>query len=101
MGKHLGEILNNIMSENSTRRAVFLTEQMYILGTIHDYHENCKNCHDCLIALKDVKIAGIKALDKCRNREETCTKNIFTEYRWFNISTDAVVGFSILDADDC
>lgn len=96
MGKNLGEILNNIMEENSTKHIVILTEHMYITGMIHDYHENCKNCHDCLIALKDVKIARIKAFEKCNKSENTCSENIFAEFKWFNISSEAIVGFSII-----
>jgi hypothetical protein len=100
MGKNLGEILNNIMKENSTKRVAVLTDNLYITGVIHDYHENCKNCHDCLIALKDVRIARIKALEKCRQRDDMCSEDIFIDFKWFNISSDSIVGFSILGMDE-
>lgn len=100
MGKNLGEILNSIMEENSTKRVAVLTEHLYITGLIHDYHENCKNCHDCLIALKDVKITRLKAIEKCKMSNETGSEDVFAEFRWFNISSEAIVGFSIIGADE-
>lgn len=96
MSKTLGEIINNIMEENSSRKVLILTNHMQILGTIHDYYENCKNCHECLIALKDVKIARIEDLCNCAIQDCECTFESFVEYKWFNISTNAIVGFSIL-----
>ena len=92
MYKNLGEVINNIMEENATRRVLILTNHMQIIGTIHDYYDKCENCHDCLIALKDVKIARIE--DTCNSNE--CDIGSYTEYKWFNISTRAIVGFSIL-----
>ena len=96
MGKNLGEILNNIMEENTTKRVVILTEHLYISGVIHDYLEKCQNCHECLIALKNVRIARIKALEKCKSSSENCSEDIFAEYKWFNINANSIVGFSII-----
>lgn len=96
MGKNLGEIINHIMEENTTKRVIILTEQLYISGSIHDYHEKCENCHECLIALKDVRIARINALEKCKNSTNNCSEDIFAEYKWFNINADSIVGFSVI-----
>ena len=96
MSKNLGEIINNIMSENATKQVLIITNRMYIVGTIHDYHDNCKNCHDCLIALKDVKIAKIDDLCNCHIEDCECNLEAFVEYKWFNITTHSIVGFSIL-----
>lgn len=96
MSKSLGEVINNIMEENSTSRVLILTDKLHIVGTIHDYPNKCKSCHDCLIALKDVKIARIKDLCKCKIEDCECNLDSFIEYKWFNISADAIVGFSIL-----
>ncbi len=96
MSKNLGEIMNNIMKENATKQVLILTNHMYILGTIHDYYENCKNCHDCLIALKNVKIAKIDDLCHCKVDECECNFEALVEYKWFNVSTYSIVGFSIL-----
>ena len=96
MSKNLGEIMNNIMKENATKQVLILTNNMYILGTIHDYYENCKNCHDCLIALKNVKISKIEDLCHCKIDECECNFEALLEYKWFNVSTNSIVGFSIL-----
>ena len=96
MSKNLGEIMNNIMKENATKQVLILTNNMYILGTIHDYYENCKNCHDCLIALKNVKISKIEDLCDCKIDECECIFEALLEYKWFNVSTHSIVGFSIL-----
>ena len=96
MSKNLGEIMNNIMKENATKQVLILTNHMYILGTIHDYYENCKNCHDCLIALKNVKISKIEDLCNCKVDECECNFEALLEYKWFNVSTNSIVGFSIL-----
>ena len=96
MSKNLGEIINSIMKENATKQVLILTNHMYILGTIHDYYENCKNCHDCLIALKNVKIAKIDELCHCNLNECECNFEALAEYKWFNVSTQSIVGFSIL-----
>lgn len=96
MSKNLGEIMNNIMKENTTKQVLILTNNMYILGTIHDYYENCKNCHDCLIALKNVKISKIEDLCNCKVDECECNFEALLEYKWFNVSTNSIVGFSIL-----
>lgn len=96
MSKNLGEVINNIMEENAAKRVLILTNHMQILGTIHDYHGKCENCHDCLVALKDVKIARIEDVCRCREEDCECNLNIYEEYDWFNISTHAIVGFSIL-----
>ena len=96
MSKNLGEIMNNIMKENATKQVLILTNNMYILGTIHDYYENCKNCHDCLIALKYVKISKIEDLCNCKVDECECNFEALLEYKWFNVSTNSIVGFSIL-----
>ena len=96
MSKNLGEIINNIMEENATKRVLILTNHMYITGTIHDYYDKCQNCHDCLIALKDVKIARLKDFCNCSIDGCECNMEHFVEYKWFNISTHAIVGFSIL-----
>lgn len=96
MSKNLGETINNIMEENATRRVLILTEKLHILGTIHDYYGKCEDCHNCLISLKDVKIARIKDLCHCQTDSCECNLDAFIEYKWFNISTHAIVGFSIL-----
>lgn len=96
MSKNLGEVINNIMEENSTRRVLILTNHLQILGTIHDYHEKCNNCHDCLIALKDVKISRIEEICNCNENDCAYNMQSFTEYKWFNISAQAIVGFSII-----
>ena len=96
MSKNLGEIINNIMEENATKRVLILTDGLYIVGTIHDYYDKCQNCHDCLIALKNVKIARINDLCNCAIGECECDMEHFAEYKWFNISTHSIVGFSIL-----
>lgn len=96
MSKNLGEIINNIMEENSTKRVLILTNHLQILGTIHEYLEKCSNCHECLISLKDVKIARIEDLCNCGHNECECNMESFTEYKWFNISAHAIVGFSII-----
>ncbi len=96
MSKNLGEIINKIMEENATRRVLFLTNHMQIIGTVHDYYDKCDNCHDCLIALKDVKIARIEDVCNCAKDGCECNLEIYTEYNWFNISAHAVVGFSVL-----
>ena len=51
MSKNLGEIINNIMEENSTHKVLILTNHLQIRGTIHDYNEQCENCNDCIISL--------------------------------------------------
>ena len=99
MGKNLGEIINNIMEENSSNKVVILTEHMYIIGTIHNYQDKCKNCHECLIALKDVKIACLSDMARSKEDSSECSKDIFTHYRWFNINTNNIAGFSIVDKD--
>ena len=43
MSKNLGEIINNIMEENSTHKVLILTNHLQIRGTIHDYNEQCEN----------------------------------------------------------
>lgn len=96
MSKNLGEIINNIMKENATKQVMIITDNMYIIGTVHDYHDDCKNCHDCLIALKNVKISKIEDLNHCKFNECECNFEAFLEYKWFNVSTNAIVGFSIL-----
>lgn len=94
MSKNLGEVINKIMEENSSRRVLILTNHMQILGTIHDYYDKCENCHDCLIALKDVKIARIEDVCHCTDCE--CNLEAYVDFKWFNISARAIVGFSIL-----
>ena len=96
MSKNLGEVINNIMEENSTRRVLILTNHLQIIRTIHEYYDKCQNCHDCLISLKDVKIARIEELCNCGRDECECNIQSFTEFKWFNISTNSIVGFSIL-----
>jgi len=96
MAKNLGEIINKIMEENSTKRVLFLTNHLQILGTIHDYYEKCESCHDCLIALKDVQIARIEEVCGCSSDTCDCNVEVYSHYDWFNISAHAVVGFSIL-----
>lgn len=96
MGKNLGEIINNIMEENSSNRVAILTNHLYIIGTIHDYHEKCANCHECLIGLKDVKIANLRDLSRCSQEDCECNSELFASYRWFNINANEIVGFSII-----
>ena len=99
MGKNLGESINNIMEENSSKEALIITEHLHIVGTIHGYEDKCKNCHDCIIALKDVKISKIKDLNNCADDECSCHE-AFAQYKWFNISTNAIVGFCILSPEN-
>ena len=96
MTKNLGEVINHIMKENSTKRVLIITNHLHIFGTIHDYHNKCENCHDCLIALKDVKIARQEDVCHCGKDECDCNLEVYTHFDWFNISTHAIVGFSIL-----
>jgi hypothetical protein len=49
-----------------------------------------------LIALKDVKIARIDDMCNCKINECECNFDAFMEYKWFNISSHAIVGFSII-----
>ena len=72
-----------------------MTENLHIVGTIHDYNDKCQNCHDCLISLKEVRISRINELDRCGDKECDC-HDAFAQYKWFNISTNSVVGFCIL-----
>ncbi len=96
MSKNLGEIINNIMRENATKRVLILTNHLQIIGTIHDYHDKCENCHDCIISLKDVKIARIEDFCTCRKDSCECNLDIYVEYKWFNIATHSIIGFSVL-----
>lgn len=96
MAKNLGEVINKIMEENSSRRVLFLTNHLYIMGTVHDYYDKCDNCHDCLIALKDVKIAKLDDICTCDEDGCECNVSVFSDYDWFNISAHSIVGFSIL-----
>lgn len=96
MSKNLGETINNIMEENSTKKVLIFTNHLQIIGTIHEYSNKCNNCNDCLIALKDVKIARIEELHNCGENECECNLESFFEYKWFNISVNAIVGFSII-----
>ena len=85
------------MEENVSKRVLILTNNMHILGTIHEYLNSCKNCNECLIALKDVKIARIEDLCHCDNYDCECDMEAFIEYKWFNINVNSIVGFCILD----
>lgn len=96
MTKNLGEVINHIMKENSTKRVLIITNHLHIFGTIHDYHNKCENCHDCLIALKDVKVAKIEEVCKCGKAGCECNLEVFIAFDWFNVNTNAIVGFSIL-----
>ncbi len=96
MSKSLGEAINNIMEENSTSRVLILTDRLHIIGTIHDYSNDCVDCHDCLISLKDVKIARIEDHCNCKMEDCECNLEAFMEYKWFNITANSIVGFSIL-----
>lgn len=96
MAKNLGEVINKIMEENSSSTVLILTNQLQIIGTIHEYLGKCENCHDCIIALKNVKIARIKDICTCNEDGCECNLNIFKEFDWFNISVHSIVGFSIL-----
>jgi len=98
MDKNLGEVINNIMAENSTERVIILTDRYYITGTIHDYSGKCDNCHDCLVSLKNVKIARTEDMCNCSTDDCECNLDSFVEYKWFNINTNAIVGFSISGA---
>lgn len=96
MSKNLGEIINNIMKENTTKQVVILTQNLYILGTIHDYIDNCKNCHDCIIALKNAKVAKLDELCNCNINDCECSINSLIEYKWLNVTAHSIVAFSIL-----
>ena len=96
MSKNLGEVINNIMRENATKRVLILTNNMQIIGTIHNYEGDCKSCHDCILALKDVKIAKFEDICNCSLTECECNLEVFMEFEWFNVSTNAIVGFSII-----
>ena len=39
--KNLGETINNIMEENSSNRILILTNNLQIVGTIHEYKNKC------------------------------------------------------------
>lgn len=96
MSKNLGETINNIMEENSSHKVLILTNHLQISGTIHEYKAQCENCHDCIISLKNAKIARIEELCNCSSNDCECSIPYFSEYNWFNISTNAIVGFSII-----
>jgi len=96
MAKNLGEIINKIMEENSSRRVLFLTNHLQIIGTVHEYYDKCDNCHECLIALKDVKIARIEEVCGCGDETCGCNLDVYSSFDWFNISAHSVVGFSVL-----
>ncbi len=96
MSKNLGEVINHIMEQNSTKQVMIITNHLQILGTIHDYEGKCKSCHDCLIALKDVKVARLEEVCNCNKQGCECNIEVFVAYDWFNVSTNAIVGFSIL-----
>lgn len=96
MTKNLGEVINNIMRENATNKVIILTNQLQIIGQIHEYYDKCPNCHDCLISLKDVKVSRIEELCSCDSTSCECNLDVFTEYKWFNICTNSIVGFSII-----
>lgn len=96
MSKNLGEIINNIMEENSTHKVLILTNHLQIRGTIHNYNEQCENCHNCIISLRDAQITRIEELCDCNNNDCECNIPYFAEYRWFNISANSIVGFSII-----
>ena len=96
MSKKLGEVINNIMKENASKRVLVLTDNMQIIGTIHKYEGRCENCHDCILALKDVKLVKLEDLCKCNSLECECNIEMFMEFDWLNISTHAIVGFSII-----
>ncbi len=99
MGKNLGEVINNIMEENSSKNVLIITEHLHIVGTIYGYAEKCPNCHECLISLKDVRISRINELSRCGDDECACHE-AFAQYKWFNINTSSIVGFSILNPDN-
>ena len=96
MSKSLGETINNMMQENISKRVLILTNNMHIVGTIHEYIDGCKNCNDCLIALKDVKIARLEDLCTSTISDCECDMNAFVEYKWFNINVNSILGFSII-----
>ena len=96
MSKSLGEVINHIMEENASKQVLILTNHLQILGRIHNYEGQCKNCHDCIISLKDVKIARIEEVCNCNKSGCECNLEVFVAYDWFNISTNAIVGFSII-----
>lgn len=96
MSKNLGEIINHIMDENSSSEVLILTNHLQIIGTIHEYEGKCENCHDCIVALKDVKIAKIEDFCNCNEAECGCNLPAYKEFDWFNISIHSIVGFSIL-----
>ncbi len=96
MAKNLGEVINNIMEENSSNRVLILTNHLQIIGTIHEYHNKCDNCHDCLIGLKDVKIGRIEDICTCNEDGCQCNVNVYKEFDWFNISVHSIIGFSII-----
>lgn len=91
MSKNLSEVINSIMEENSSERVLILTNHLQIIGKIHEIYEECPNC---FIALKDVKIARLEEL--CNQGDCECNLQVFTQFEWFNISVNAIVGFSLL-----
>lgn len=94
MAKKIGEIINNIMQENETSKILILTNHLQIFGNIYEYSKDCKNCSDTLVSLQHVKIAPLDTLCNCS--ENGCENVHFTEYEWFNINVDEIVGFSII-----
>lgn len=96
MSKNLGEVINDIMEENASNRVLILTDRLHIIGTVHEYRDKCEECHNCLLSLKNVKIARIEDLCHCSIDNCECDLESFVEYKWFNICTNSIVGFSIL-----
>ena len=96
MSKNLGEVINHIMEENSSKQVLIITNHLQIMGTIHDYQNKCKSCHDCIIALKDVKVGRLEEVCNCNKSGCECNVEVFVAYDWFNINTNAIVGFSII-----
>ncbi|MBD5402762.1 hypothetical protein HDR58_08190 [bacterium] len=96
MSKNLGEVINNIMKENSSKKVMIITNHLQIIGTIHEYQNKCHSCHDCLVALKDVRIARLEQICTCNEDGCECNVHIYKEYDWFNVSVNSIVGFSIV-----
>ena len=94
MTKKIGEIIDNIMKENETNKILILTNHLQIFGEISNYSKDCKNCSESLVSLERAKIAPIEKLCNCS--ENGCENVSFTEFDWFNVNVDEIVGFSIL-----
>ena len=81
-----------ILSEN----IVIFTNHLKIDGTIHEFKGKCADCHDCVIALKDVTVCRLEDYCTCNHDECECNDYICFKYDWLNVNIAEVVAFSIV-----